>query len=136
MLQCVAEMCSKRCHVVFSASVGTSWEVSPSAATGGDLRVRGAHSGGRKNYECSPYLSRTEARVSLENIFRSLLGVALKAFQYKQTTNHCISEKVVPGARNNISRTAYCKDMKSVLLKLMCRAPVLNRLLLRAPERL
>ncbi len=41
MLQCVARLCSKRRHVRLLCLLGTSCEVSPSAATGGDLRVRG-----------------------------------------------------------------------------------------------
>ncbi len=40
-VQCVDEMCSKRRHVRLLCLLGTSCEVSPSAATGGDLRVRG-----------------------------------------------------------------------------------------------
>ncbi len=40
MLQCVAGMCTKRRHVRLLCLLGTSCAVSPSAATGGDLRVR------------------------------------------------------------------------------------------------
>ncbi len=39
MLQCVAEMCSKWRLVRLPCLLGTSCEVSPSAATGGDPRV-------------------------------------------------------------------------------------------------
>ncbi len=41
MLQCVAEIYSKRRQVRLLCLLGTYCEVSPSAATGGDLRVRG-----------------------------------------------------------------------------------------------
>ncbi len=55
MLQCVAEMCSKRRHVGLLCLLGTSCEVSPSAATGGDLRVRGRILG-REKLWCSTIL--------------------------------------------------------------------------------
>ncbi len=48
MLQCVAEICSKRRHVRLLCLLGTSCEVSPSAATGGDLRLRGRNLGQEK----------------------------------------------------------------------------------------
>ncbi len=49
MLQCVAEMCSKRRHVRLLCLLGTSCKVSPSAATGGTSECAGAF-WGRKNY--------------------------------------------------------------------------------------
>ncbi len=47
MLQCAAEMCSKRSHVRLLYLLGTSCEVSPSAATGGPQSAQ-AHFGAGK----------------------------------------------------------------------------------------
>ncbi len=56
MLQCVAEMCCKRRHVRLLFLLGTSCEVSPSAATGGTSECAGAF-WGRKNLSCGARLT-------------------------------------------------------------------------------
>ncbi len=82
MLQCVAQLCSKRRHVRFLCLLGTSCEVSPSAATGGTSECAGAfwarkHSEYLQYIEWSSFLiadrvSRAHRMVKFYNTRRSI----------------------------------------------------------------